>query len=274
MRRPRRRQTGRITPGRRWGKVRRLIAAELVKLVSTRLWLWLLLASMALTALYVSLTIAFSDAPDTSVLPLSTPAGQRMLFALAASGPSALVAVLGAIGLTGEYRHRTATATFLATPHRDRIVRAKLVTYALAGVGYALACTAIAAAISLPWLAHRHIHVPITGHGIPATLAGVLAAVTIYAVLGVGLGALLRNQVATVVALLVYLFVAEPIVTRIPALASWTIYLPGPAEQALTHLAQRDRDLLAPWQGGLIFAAYAAGLAVAGTLLTSRKDVT
>lgn len=254
--------------------MRPLVVAELVKLASTRLWLWLLLAAMALTALYVSLTIAFSDAPDTTVLPLSTPAGQRMLFALAASGPSALVAVLGAIGLTGEYRHRTVTATFLATPHRGQVVRAKLVTYALAGAGYALACSGVATAITLPWLAHRHIHVPMTGHGIPATLTGVLAAVTIYAVLGVGLGALVRNQVATVVALLVYLFVAEPIVTRIPALASWTIYLPGPAEQALTQLAQRNRELLAPWQGGLIFAAYAIGLATIGALLTVRKDVT
>jgi ABC-2 type transport system permease protein len=254
--------------------VRRLVAAELAKLATTRLWLWLLLASMALTALYVSLSIAFADAPDTTTLPPSTPAGQRMLFALAASGPSALVAVLGAIGLTGEYRHRTATATFLATPHRGRVVAAKLLTYALAGAGYGAACIAVTTAITLPWLAAKHIHVPLTGHGIPATLAAVLAAVTIYAILGVGLGALLRDQVATVVALLVYLFVAEPIITRIPALASWTTYLPGPAEQALTQLAQRDRDLLAPWQGGLLFAAYGIAFAVAGTFLAVHRDVT
>jgi hypothetical protein len=47
--------------------------------------------------------------------------------------------------------------------------------------------------------------------------------------------ALLREQVATVVGLLVYLFVAEPIMTRVPALRGWTIYLPGSASAALTQ---------------------------------------
>jgi ABC-2 type transport system permease protein len=252
--------------------VRRLIAAEFAKLLTTRLWLWLLLASIALTALYVSLTLAFGDAPDSTTLPPSTPAGQRMLFALAASGPKALVAVLAAIGLTSEYRHRTATATFLATPHRARVVLAKLITYALTGAGYGLACIAVTTAITVPWLAAKGIDVPLTRNGIPATLAGVLAAVTIYAVLGVGLGALLRDQVATVVTLLVYLFVAEPIVTRIPALHTWTIYLPGPAENALTQLALRDQDLLAPWQGGALFAAYGVAFAIAGARTVALSD--
>ena len=47
-----------------------------------------------------------------------------------------------------------------------------------------------------------------------------VAAVAIFGLIGVGLGALVREQVATVVGLLVYLFIAEPIVTRIPALHS------------------------------------------------------
>ena len=58
-----------------------------------------------------------------------------------------------------------------------------------------------------------------------------------------GSARLVREQVATVVGLLIYLFIAEPIVTRIPALHSWTIYLPGAAANALTQVAQANQDV-------------------------------
>jgi hypothetical protein len=73
---------------------------------------------------------------------------------------------------------------------------------------------------------------------------------------------------------LVYLFIAEPIVTRIPALHSWTIYLPGAAANALTQVAQANQEFLPPWQGGLVLTAYGLILAAAGTFLTIRRDVT
>lgn len=252
----------------------RPIAAEFHKLFTTRLWLYLLLMSMALTALYVSLTIGFADDPDTLTLPLTSEAGQRMVFSLASSGAGTLVAVLAAIGLTSEFRHKTATATFLATPRRGRVVLAKLATYGIVGIAYALANIAVTIAIALPWLGAKEIDISLTGNGIPATLAGVIAAAAIFGLVGVGLGALLRDQVATVVGLLVYLFVVEPIVTRIPALESWTIYLPGAAENALTQVSLRDQEFLEPWLGGLLFVAYGLAFAVAGTYLAIRRDVT
>jgi ABC-2 type transport system permease protein len=164
-----------------------LIAGEFRKLFTTWLWLWTLLAATAITALYAILDIAFADAPDTFTLPLSTPQGQRTLLAVGAAG-APLVAVLGAIGLTGEFRHRTVTATFLATPHRGRVVVAKLITYALVGAGYGLAGLAVTITIALPWLASNDIDLVVGGGAIAATLAGVTAAVAIFAMLGVGLG--------------------------------------------------------------------------------------
>lgn len=253
--------------------MRRLIAGEARKLATTRLWLWLMLASAGLTVLYAVLTIAFADTPDAFTLPLSTPEGQRTLFAVgAASAPFA--AILGAIGLTGEYRHRTATATFLATPHRGRVVAAKLVVHAAAGIGYAMVCMAVNAAVVLPWLSSRHIPVAVHSGDLAATAGGVVATVALFGLIGVGLGALLREQVATVVVLLVYLFVVENVLTNIPGLHAWTPYLPGQAEEALVGSTLADRDLLAPWQGGLLLAGYGLVLAAAGTLLAVRRDIT
>lgn len=254
--------------------MRRLISGELLKLRATRLWLWLLLGAMAITALYASLQIAFSDDPDTWTLPLSTAEGQQTLFAAASNAASPLVAVLAAIGITGEYRHRTVTTTFLATPHRRRVLAAKLVSYGLVGAGYAVACTAVVVAIAVPWLSHKGVDLSLSGNGLPATIAGGTISVAVYALIGVGLGALIREQVATVVGLLIYLFVVEAILTNIPALHVWTRYLPGPADNALTGVTLTNQQFLQPWQGGLVLAAYGLAAAAAGTYLVARADVT
>ncbi|MGH3352024.1 MAG: hypothetical protein ACRDPS_15255 [Nocardioides sp.] len=254
--------------------MRHLFAAEIAKLLSTRLWLWLLLASMALTALYASLLIGFSNDPDTMTAPLHTAAGQQTLFSVASGGANTLAAVLAAIGITGEFRHRTATATFLTTPRRGKIVAAKLVTYAVVGGGYATACLLTVAAIAWPWLHARDIDLMLFGNGLPGTYAGVVADVIIFAVIGIGLGALLRNQVATVVGLLVYRFVAEPILTAVPATSEWTAYLPGSASAALTQVSLSTQNYLDPWLGGLVLAGYGLLLAAVGSLVSMRRDIT
>ena len=251
----------------------RLIAGEFRKLFSTRLWLWLLLAALAVTALYAALDIAFANTPGTFTFPLSTPQGQRTLLAIGAGG-SPLAAVLAATSLTGEYRHRTATATFLATPHRGRVVTAKLVVSAAAGAGYALAGTALTAAIAIPWLTTQHIHRAVGVSGITATIAGVTAAVALFGLVGLGLGAVLRDQAAAVVSLLVYLLIVERILTSISALNSWARYLPGQAQEALIGSTLANQPLLQPWQGGLVLTGYAALLAMTGLLTTTRRDIT
>jgi ABC-2 type transport system permease protein len=249
------------------------VLAECRKLLTTRLWLWLLLASAALTALFASLAIAYDDASDNATPPLWTPEGQHTLFSVGA-GTKPLIAVLAAIALTGEFRHRTASATFLATPQRGRVVAAKLVTFGVVGVAYSLVCIAVTIAIAVPWLSAKGIDVTLTGNGVPGTFAGVVAVLAVFGLIGVGLGALVRDQVATVAGLLIYLFVVEPVLTNIPALGSWTTYLPGAAANGLTQVAQSGLEFLDPWKGGIVLAAYGVGFAAAGTWLSMRRDVT
>lgn len=227
---------------------------------------------MAITALYTSLSLAFSSDSDTWTLPLTTIKGQRTLLSIGAGGGAPLAAVLGAIGLTSEFRHRTATATFLATPHRGRVVIAKLVAYAVAGAGYGVACTGVVLGITWPWLAAKDITLNLAD-GAP-TLAGVVAAVAVFGLLGVGLGSLVREQVATVVGLLIYLFVVEPILTGIGALDKWAMYLPGSARSALTQVSLTNAEFLEPWQGGAVLVGYGLLFAVLGTFLAVRRDVT
>lgn len=175
--------------------------------------------------------------------------------------------------MTAEFRHRTATQTFLDTPARSRVVLAKLVTYGLAGAGFGLVCAASTVAMAVPYLAAEGVAVDLAANGIPTTLLAVVAAVALYAMLGVGLGAVLRDQVATAAGLLLYLFVVEPVVTRIGALRSWTEFLPGSAAGAMTDISQAGQEFLSPVGGALVLATYAAGIGLLGLRSVSRRDV-
>jgi hypothetical protein len=252
----------------------RPVRAEFRKLVTTRLWLWLLLASAAWTGGYSAVAVGLSQRPGSPAPSLSTAAGQHALFAIGAGGAGPLVAILAAAGVAGEYRHRTAAATFLATPRRAAVITAKLVTYLLAGAGYALVCCAVSAAIALPWLAARGIPVSLARNGNVAVLGAVIISAALFAVTGAGLGALLGSEIPTIAGLLLYLYVAEPLLSRITALGSVTAYLPGVAADGLTQASQAGVRLLPPWQGGLVFAAWAAALAAAGAVMTARRDIT
>jgi ABC-type transport system involved in multi-copper enzyme maturation permease subunit len=253
--------------------VNRLIQAEFSKLFTTKLWLWLLLGGFALTALFMSFTIGFDGSAGNNAPRLNTAEGQRNLFSVpAVAGVFGLI--LGAVGITGEFRHQTVTPTFLATPHRGRVVIAKLIAYALAGIGYGIATVILAIAIGLTWLSAKNIDVSLGSNGIPGTLIGVVLGVAVYSLLGVGLGALIRNQIAAIVGALVYLFVIEGFLQAIPKVRDYYKYFPGGANSALTKQTQPNLTLLAQYQGGLLLVAYGLVFAILGTWLAMRRDVT
>ena len=251
----------------------RLIQAEFGKLFSTKLWLWLLLGALGLTALAVSLTIGFDGQNGNPAPKLNTPEGQRNLFS-SAGASTVWALILGIIAVTGEFRHQTVTPTFLATPHRGRVVIAKLIAYAVTGIGFGVATIAVALAVALPWLSSKNIDVSLGSNGIPGTLVGVVTGVTVYSLLGVGLGALIRNQIAAVVGALVYLFVIEGFVSALPTIRNYYKYFPGGANSALTRQTQPNFALLQPYQGGLLLVAYGLVFAILGTWLAVRRDVT
>lgn len=252
----------------------RLVAAEFGKLLTTRLWLWLLLVSAVWTAGYTALAIALSGRGGSLTPPLAGAAGQHALFATGAGGAAPLAAILGAAVTAGEYRHRTAAATFLAAPRRTRVIAAKLAACLTAGTGYAVACIAVSFAVALPWLQARGIEASPAIHGNPAVLGAVIISVALFAVLGAGLGALLGGEIVTVTGLLLYLYVAEPLISHVTALSQVTAYLPGVAADGLTQATQSGVRLLTPWQGGLVLAAWAIAIASAGAIRTTRRDIT
>jgi len=253
----------------------RLVRAEWTKLFTTRVWLGLLLGACLLVAGFSALIVGFAGAEQNGQpgLPsVGNPQFEHVAFAVSTNA-TVLFLILGIIGMTQEYRHRTATPTFLVTPRRGRGVAAKLLAYALAAVPMGLLVIATNVLVVEIYAGARGAAPSLTGDNL-RVLAGAWAALVVYAVIGVGIGALLRNQVGAIVGALVYLFVVEGIVIRaIPAIAPLFKWLPGGALQAMTATLDAT-DLLDPWQGALLLIGYGLVAAILGTLFAVRRDIT
>ena len=247
-----------------------LVRSEWTKLFTTRVWIGLLLGAVVMVAGFTVLLTAFAGDPESGLPPVGSDIYEQLAFATAAN-VVVLFIILGIIGMTQEYRHRTATPTFLTTPRRGRVVIAKLIAYALAAVPLALVVLAVNVAVVYIHAGARGAAPALDGDNLRVLASSGLALV-IYAVIGVGVGALLRNQVGAIVGALVYLFVIEPIIRQIPATAPAYKWMPGGGLEALTATFQGP-DLLEPWQGDLLLLGYGLVAAVLGTFLAVRRDV-
>ena len=89
--------------------------------------------------------------------------------------------------------------------------------------------------------------------------------------MGVGVGALLRNQTVAVTVALVWVLVVEGVLVGFaPAVGRW---LPGGAGSALTGVATAKGGLLPMWGAALLLAGYGLVFAAAGTRLITRRDI-
>jgi ABC-type transport system involved in multi-copper enzyme maturation permease subunit len=247
----------------------RLIRAEFTKLATTRL-IYGLAAVMAAFGV-LTVVVGVTAAGQQGNPPLSADSLPMLIGGpVPQLAPAALL--LGILGMAGEFRHQTVTQTFLVTPDRGRAVAAKLVAYPLAGIALALVTLAFTAAVAAGWLAAKGITPSLPPAGALGRMVGVaLLGAALCGLVGVGVAALLRNQVAALVGVAVWVLVVEGLLLSLlnaPSLGKW---LPSAAAAAITSPGGAH---LSRWGGALLLAAYALALALAGTRLVVRRDIT
>jgi ABC-2 type transport system permease protein len=251
----------------------RLVRAEWTKLFTTRVWIGLVLGACALaggfSALFTGLA-GVSQNGQPGLPAVGTSDYETLVFSVGANA-SVLLLILGVIGMTQEYRHRTATPTFLTEPRRGRVIIAKLIAYALVAVPFALVIVVVNVVVVFVYAGARGAAPSLSSDNLQ-TLARSGVVLVVFAVIGVGVGALLRNQVGAIVGSLVYLFVVEGVVASIGAIQGVYKWLPGGAVAAITSDFQAP-DPLEPWQGGLLLLGYGLLSAILGTFLAVRRDV-
>jgi hypothetical protein len=183
-----------------------------------------------------------------------------------------LAAVLGAMSVTGEIRHGTIRPTLLVRPDRTRLIVAKVWASMLAGAGFGLAAGALAIGASTAALRARGIPIQLDPGDYVLPLVGGAAAAALWAGIGVGVGAIVRNQVATIVGLCAWLLFVESLLLGDLATLNVGRFLPGAAAAALSG-QKLEPPLLAPAAALLLLALYAAAAAAIGCLATNRRDV-
>jgi ABC-2 type transport system permease protein len=250
----------------------RLLRSEWRKVTSVKLGWGMLLGAMALAALGVVAQIASNGVRGGVQLPLSAAATQK---SIAASASSAYLfsIVVGIILITTEFRHFTSRPTFLIEPRRGLVIVAKMLVAALVGIIYGVVCAAMTAAIMVPWLGAKGVTILWIDGGVLQSLLSAIAVIAIFAVVGIGLGVLVRNQIAAVIGALAYLFVLEPLIQIIPVVKDVYPYLPGAAAAAITGSGRAGSSLLDPWAGAVVLLGWGLLFAVSGWILTIRRDI-
>jgi ABC-2 type transport system permease protein len=244
-----------------------LVHSELLKQRSTRTTLSLFVAMIGLVLLAVLLHgfgLRAEALGDRHVQLMVLGRGELLgvLFA----------ALLGAMSITAEIRHGTIRPTFLFSPRRGRVVAAKVVVSVLVGAGFGLVAGAVATAAGTAALRARGIDLQLDGSDDALLVFGSAAAATLWAAIGVGLGALVRNQVPTLIGICAWLLFVEGLLAEATGgLGDVGRILPGSAAAAIS--GQNPGTLLAPAVGLVLLVAYAAAAALAGAIATSRRDV-
>ena len=244
-----------------------LVRAELLKQRSTRTSLGLFVALLGLVLLAVllhgfGLAAESLDGTDEQLMVL----GRGEFLAALFGG------LLGALSITSEIRHGTIRPTFLISPGRHRVVAAKVWVSILIGAGLGLAASALAVAVGVAALRARGIEVQLDGGDYALLLAGSTVAAALWAAIGVGVGAIVRNQVPALIGLSAWLLFVEGLLAGDQgSFGDVGRFLPGAAAMAIS--GQEPGRLLAPAAGLVLLALYAGAAVLGGALATDRRDV-
>lgn len=241
-----------------------LIHNEFLKIATTRIPFLLLAASQAVVVLGVSgAFISGSDPqdPETALI-ASAHIGIVSIFSL----------VLGIMAVAGEYRHKTITDTYLATPWRGRVVAAKVIPYSIAGGVIGVVAIPTALITLATWLSVNGVAFDITMPGLWATIVGCVVWNVCFAAVGVGIGALVRNLSGAVAGALVWIALVEGLVGQVVGDASR--WLPFRAGAAMEGLPSPGVAQLSQWTGGAVLVVYALAFIALAVTTSMQRDVT
>jgi len=243
--------------------MREQMRSELVKLRSTRTNLGLLFGMVGLVLLIVIVTGAAVTPTE-----LAKDEHQRALFGLGLAG-GFIASLIGVMSITSEFRHGTIRPTFVFTPRRGRVVSAKVLSSLILGVIFGLITEAVAFAVGLAILAIRGVDVVVPTHELLVVAFGSIACAALMAALGVGVGAVARNQVLAVIGVVVWFMVVENVMVGVwPEIGK---FFPLAAGDAMTGI--NSDQLLTASQGALVLIGYVLVSFFAALAVTQRMDV-
>lgn len=265
----------------------RSLRSELLKLLTTRTWwvlalilfVWVGFNSAGIAALGGVLVEQSQGAVGDEAIP-------ALVFSVVTAVGYVFPLLFGALASTSEFRHQTLTPTFLATPRRGAVLGGKVGAGLLGGVVLGVVGLLGSVGVGALVMALVGVSPALDSSEHWALIARALLAMALWAVIGVGLGVLVPNQVAVIVSVLAFTQFLEPLLRLGASFWEWSAeigrLLPGAATDALVGSSIYALALggggataaLEWWQGGLVLGGYAVVFIGLGALTTWRRDVT
>jgi ABC-type transport system involved in multi-copper enzyme maturation permease subunit len=253
----------------------RVIRSEWMKFRSLRSTLYTLLAAVVLTigigALFSAVTASqyhtFSAADKATFNPISTSL-TGITFAVVAFG------VVGVLLMSGEYSTGMIRASLTAVPRRLPVLWGKLAVFAGAIFSVSLVTSFISFFVGQALLSSHHLSVAITAPDALRSVIGAALYVTVAGMIGVALGALLRNTAAGIATFAAVFFVIPPLTELLPASVSDHVsqYLPSNAGEVLWGGTNGVTNPLSPWTGFAVLCGYAVILIAGAAWRLRRAD--
>ncbi|GAA1995968.1 ABC transporter permease subunit [Microbacterium ulmi] len=267
--------------------------SETTKQFTTAIW-WILVIVLFAYVAFTSAAIGWVfSASATGALPgdgprLPSDGIAPTLYSTATAIGYVFPLLIGTLMVTTEFRHKTLTPTFLATPRRATVLWAKLLVGVLLGILYGIIGVVAAVAPAAGFLAGFGLDTDFTSSDTWAMFGRMLIAYVLWVIVGIGVGVLVRNQVGAIVGVLVFTQFLEPVArlagSLVKEIGDITRLLPGAASDALVGAsifsgmgsAQGGVPAETPlewWAGGLVLLGYALVVLVIGYFTSWRRDV-
>jgi ABC-type transport system involved in multi-copper enzyme maturation permease subunit len=241
------------------------VRAELRKLTSTRMPLAFLIV-LAVIGTATATAVAVGTDMDGSKTFISTAADQVSLMAFAGNA-LVIAGLFGAIAIAREYGHGTVVLTFLTTPRRPQAVLAQLAAACVAGSVLGLIGAAISAGSVAAGLTATEYGFVVSAGDLVRVLAASTLAGGAGAVLGAGVGALVRNTGGAVTGTILLLVILPPLaVQMVSETASW---VPG----TLANVVSGVTDVVGVGPAIAAIALWAIVPAAIGLAAVTRRDV-
>ena len=175
----------------------------------------------------------------------------------------------GIMLFTSEYRFGTIRPTSLFNPNRNRLFTSKIVAGVLSGLVFGVIGEGLVFAIGIVIFKVRDVDIVMSGTNMTELIVGAVAGTALWGAIGVGLGAIVTNQVGAVIALLAWGFVVENLVFGfLPKLGR---FLPVHSSDSMIGPIQ---DKLLPGNAGVaVTVGWVVLLGIIGMSLLRRRDV-
>lgn len=199
------------------------------------------------------------------------------------------IMLLGAILITNEFFHQTATATFLTTPQRTKVILAKFGAIGFFSVLFWLAATAVSVGVGMLYFSSKGYGNQLDHWEVQRPILMNLVAFVLWGILGVGLGVLLRSQIGAVVTGAVAYIIGTTGVQIVAQIVyhtwieeKWVLWAqvlwPSVASQVMIspEAVIGDGIIESPkwWVGLIVLVGYGILFGFIGTLITRKRDIT